>query len=72
MVPGKSFEDLFHEMRPGLHWRLWRDIRCAVFLASVVWRNLTLGRRVRRKYLACKASGEPFWLDEGNEEGAQR
>ncbi len=62
-----SFEERFHEMRPGAHWRLWRDLRCAAFLAGMIWRNLTLGRRVRRKYLACKAAGEPFWLDEGNE-----
>ena len=61
-----TFEDRFHEMRPGLHWRLWRDVRCAAFLAGLVWRNLTLGRRMRGKYLACKAAGEPFWLDEGN------
>lgn len=67
MAPGKNFEDLFHEMRPGLHWRLWRDVRCVLFLGTVLWRSLTLGRRVRRKYRACKASGEPFWLDEGNQ-----
>ena len=29
--------------------------------------QLTLGRKVRKKYLACKAAGEPFWLDEGNQ-----
>ena len=60
----RSFEEMFHETRPGLHWRLWRDIRCAAFLGILVLRNLTYGRRVRRKYLTCKAAGEPFWLDE--------
>lgn len=59
-----SFEERFHEFRPGLHWRLWRDVRCAVFILGLVWRNLTVGRRVRRKYLDCARTGEPFWLDE--------
>ncbi len=66
MGPTRSFEEMFHETRPGLHWRLWRDIRCAAFLGTIVWRNLTLGRRVRKKYQACKEAGEPFWVDEGN------
>ena len=60
----KSFEDLFTETRPGWHWALWRDIRCLGFLGALVLRNLTLGRKVRRKFLACRAAGEPFWLDE--------
>lgn len=64
MRDDRTFEDRFHEMRPGWHWRLWRDVRCAAFIAGLVWRNLTVGRRVRKQYLACKHSGEPFWLDE--------
>ncbi len=59
-----TFEERFHEMRPGIHWRLWRDLRCAAFIGGLILRNLTVGRRVRKKYLECKASGEPFWLDE--------
>jgi hypothetical protein len=59
-----TFEARFHERRPGLHWRIWRDIRCAAFLAGLIVRNLTIGRRVRKQYLACKARGEYFWLDE--------
>ena len=59
-----SFEERFHEFRPGLHWRLWRDVRCAAFILGLIWRNLTVGRRVRRKYLDCVRTGEPFWLDD--------
>ena len=59
-----SFEERFHEFRAGPHWRLWRDVRCAVFILGLVWRNLTVGRRVRRKYLDCVRTGAPFWLDE--------
>ena len=66
MAGPKTFEELFHETRPGLYWRLRRDLRCLAFLGKLVVMNLTLGRKVRRKYLACKAAGEPFWLDEGN------
>ena len=66
MALNRSFEEMFHETRPGLHWRLWRDVRCFLFLFILVLRNLTAGRKVRRKYAACKAAGEPFWLDEGN------
>ena len=65
--PTKTFEEMFHETRPGLGPRLSRDLRCLVFLGKMVLMNLTLGRKVRRKYLACKAAGEPFWLDEGNQ-----
>jgi len=62
----KSFEELFHETRPGFHWALWRDVRCFFYLSMLVLRNLTVGRKVRRRYQECKAAGEPFWLDEGN------
>ena len=60
----RTFEERFHELRPGFHWRLWRDVRCAWFIARLILRNMTAGRRVRRKYLACKRNGEYFWLDE--------
>ncbi len=63
LLDGPTFEARFHETRPGLGWRLWRDLRCAAFLSAFVWRNATLGRRVRRRYRACKVAGEPFWLD---------
>lgn len=63
LMTGPTFEERFHEMRPGLHWRLWRDVRCAVYLAAFFWRYLTFGGKVRRKYRACKAAGEPYWLD---------
>ena len=66
MAGSKSFEELFHETRPGLHRRLWRDLRCLVYLGRLIWLNVTVGRKVRRKYLACKSASEPFWLDEGN------
>jgi len=62
----KSFEENFHETRPGLHWILWRDLRCLIFLGMMVLRNLIVGSRVRRKYRACKSAGKPFWLDEDN------
>lgn len=61
-----TFEERFHLKRGGLHRRLWRDLRCAWFLAGMAWKNATIGRRVRRRYLAAKAAGEPFWLDRGN------
>lgn len=64
MRPSATFEHRFHELRRGLHWRLWRDVRCAAFILSLIWRNLTVGARVRRKYRACKRSGEVFWLDD--------
>ena len=68
MKPQRSFEERFHELRPGLHWRLWRDLRCAWFLAGLIVHNLTVGRRVRKAYLACKRAGEPYWLDEPPDE----
>jgi hypothetical protein len=63
LLDGPTFESRFHEMRPGLGRRLWRDLRCAAFIAAFVWRNATVGRRVRQRYRMCKAAGEPFWLD---------
>jgi hypothetical protein len=59
-----TFEERFHELRPSLHWRVWRDLRCALFIGGLLFRNLTVGRRVRKKYLACKRNGVPFWLDD--------
>ena len=66
MATGKTFDEAFHETRPGLYWQLRRDVRCLLFLGKLVLMNLTIGRKVRRKYLACRAAGEPFWLDEDN------
>jgi hypothetical protein len=63
LLDGPTFEARFHELRPGLLWRWWRDLRCAVFLAAFAWRHATLGRRVRREYRRRKAANQPFWLD---------
>jgi len=35
-----------------------------MFIAGLIVRNLTVGRRVRKKYSACKKNGEVYWLDE--------
>ncbi len=67
MQPTKSFEELFHETRPGFFRMIRRDLRCLKYLGMLVLMNLTVGRKVQKKYLTCKASGEPFWLDQGNE-----
>ena len=63
LLNGPTFEERFHETRPGPLLRLWRDLRCAAFIVAFAWRNATLGRRVRREYRRKKAAGEPFWLD---------
>ena len=60
----KSFEERFCVTAPGLGPRLARDARLLWFLLGMVWRNLTLGRRVRRRYRACMAKGEPYFVDE--------
>lgn len=60
----QSFEERFSVTRPGLGPRLARDARLFWFLAGLVWRNLTLGARVRRRYRACMARGEPYFVDE--------
>ena len=49
---------------PGVWPRLSRDARLLWFLAAMAWRNLTLGRRVRRRYRACMAASEPFYVDD--------
>ena len=63
ILDSRTFEDRFHERRPGLHWRLWRDVRLAAFLLAFMWRYATVGRRVRAEYRAKRERGEPFWLD---------
>jgi hypothetical protein len=60
----KSFEERFCVTAPGAMPRLGRDIRLAWFLAGMLWRNLTIGGRVRRRYRACRAKDEPFFVDE--------
>jgi hypothetical protein len=40
-----------------------RDLRCAIFLGAFFLRYLTFGGKIRRRYRACEAAGEPFWLD---------
>lgn len=63
LLDGPTFEERFHELRPGLYRRLRRDLRCAAYLGAFFWRYAIFGAKVRRKYKACEASGEPFWLD---------
>jgi hypothetical protein len=60
----QSFEERFSVSRPGLGPRLARDAKLMWFLAGMVWRNLTLGAKVRRRYRACMAKGEPYFVDE--------
>jgi hypothetical protein len=60
----KSFEDRFCETRPGLWPRLARDVRLLWFLAGMAWRNLTMGGRVRRRYRAAMAKGDPLFVDD--------
>ncbi|MCW5772233.1 MAG: hypothetical protein KIT16_11400 [Rhodospirillaceae bacterium] len=59
-----SFEERFCVKRPGLLPRLGRDVRLAWFLAGMVWKNFLIGGRVRRRYRACMAKGEPYYVDE--------
>ncbi len=60
----KSFDERFHVLVPGRHRRLVRDAKLLGFLAGMVWRNLTLGAKVRRLYRARKIEGRPFWLED--------
>lgn len=70
----RSFDERFHLTRPGRLRALRRDLRLLLMLAGIAWKNVTVGRRIRRRYLACKARGEPFWLDApaSEREGAHR
>ena len=63
-MSSKTFDELYHVTRRGLWPRLRRDVRLAAHLAGIAWKNATIGRRVRRDYLARRARGEPYWLDE--------
>lgn len=64
MKPG-SFDAQFHVTEPGALKRLGRDLRLLKFLAGMLWMNLRIGSKVRRKYRDCAASGEPFYVDDG-------
>ena len=59
-----SYDDRFHLKKPGVFRALWRDARLLWFLGTMAWRNLTVGRRVRRRYRACRAAGQPFYMDD--------
>lgn len=58
------FDARFHVTEPGALKRLGRDLRLLKFLGGMLWMNLRVGSKVRRKYRACKAAGEPFYVDE--------
>lgn len=60
----KSFEERFCVTKPGWAPRLGRDLRLLWFLAGMAWRNLTMGRRVRRRYRDCMATGQPYFVDD--------
>ncbi len=70
----RSFDERFHLTRPGILRALWRDLRSLAMLGGIAWKNATIGRRIRRRYLECKAQGEPFWIDEprGSNQEANR
>ena len=63
MTP-KTFDQRFIVKRPGLFPRLARDIDMMWYLAGMAWKNLTIGAKVRRRYRACQARGEPYWIDD--------
>ncbi len=67
----RSFDERFHLTRPGRLRALWRDLRLLAMLGGIAWKNATAGRRVRKRYLDCKARGEPFWIDhpQGSNQG---
>jgi hypothetical protein len=60
----KSFEERFCVTQPGPWPRASRNVRLFWFLAGMVWRNLTLGGRVRRRYRAAMAEGKHIYVDE--------
>lgn len=60
----KSFEERFCVTRPGLLPRIGRDTRLLWFLAGMAWRNLTVGGKVRRRYRACVAKRQRYFVDE--------
>ncbi len=60
----KSFDERFHVLIPGWQRRLARDAKLLWFLSGMVWRNITVGAKVRRLYRVRKGAGEPFWLED--------
>jgi hypothetical protein len=60
----RSFEERFCVSEPGMLRRVSRDVRLFWFLAGMMWRNLTLGGRVRRRYRAAMVKREPIYVDE--------
>lgn len=60
----KTFDERFCVKHHGLLPRITRDARLLWYLAGMVWKNLTIGGRVRRRYRDCARRGVPFFIDE--------
>ncbi len=58
-----TFEERFFVESRNPARRLWRDLRLLAHLGGLAWKWATTGRRRRKKYRACEAAGEPYWLD---------
>ncbi len=58
-----TFAGKFHLENANLTQRLRRDIKLLIFLCMTVWQWATAGRRARREFKRCRASGRPFYVD---------
>jgi hypothetical protein len=60
----RSFDERFHLKEPGLLKVIARDIRLFAYLLGIAWKNATIGRRIRKHFIACRAKGQPLYVDE--------
>jgi hypothetical protein len=58
-----DFDRDFHVLVPSRWQRLRRDLRLARLLLGMLIGHLTVGRRIRREYLARQRAGQPYWID---------
>ena len=58
-----AYDDAFHVLQDSRWLRFKRDLRLLLWLGTFLYRFMTVGARMRRKYIRHKRLSQPLYID---------
>ena len=58
-----AYDDAFHVLQDSRWLRFKRDLRLMLWLGTFLYRFMTVGARMRRKYIRHKRLGQSLYID---------
>ena len=58
-----AYDDTFHVLQDSRWLRFKRDLRLLLWLGTFLYRFMTVGARMRRKYIRHKRLGQSLYID---------